>query len=80
MKVVLANPPAYYDDHHRHFIQAGSRWSFSMFVSPGMKEHYLPYPFLEGYGLSILKQNGIESVGIDACAFDMDKKDILVET
>src|SRR3989441_6843808 len=77
MKVVLANPPAYYDDHNRHFIQAGSRWSFSIFVSPGMKEHYLPYPFLEGYGLSILKQNGIESVGIDACAFDMDKKEFV---
>lgn len=79
MRVLLTNPPAYFNDNHRrHFVNAGSRWSFSIFVSRNMKEHYLPYPFSLGYVSALLKHTTNASVkGVDACALDMDNKDFI---
>ena len=80
MKVLVVNPPAYFGNHLRHFIQGGSRWSFSIFVPPRIKEHYLPYPFNLGYTLSLLKTTtDAEAKGIDACALDMDDKEFVKE-
>lgn len=78
MKVLIANPPAYMGDHKRHFIQAGSRWAFSMFVPKNSKEHYLPYPFGLGYSSAILKENQDCNVeGFDACALDLDSQEFV---
>lgn len=80
MKVLLANPPAFFANDKRHFIQAGSRWSFGMFVPRNFKDHYLPYPFHLGYSLSIIKQAGtVEVRGLDACALDMDDRKFVEE-
>lgn len=75
VKVLLCSPPAYIGNHERHFIQAGSRWSFSIFVRKGFTDHYMPYPFGLGYSSAILKAEGEhEVVGLDACALDYDEK------
>lgn len=78
MRVMLANPPAYMDDPKRHFIQSGSRWSFSLFIPKHEKEHYQPYPFGLGYATSLLKQDPTnEVVGLDACAMDLDASEFI---
>jgi len=78
LKVLVANPPAYFDDHKRHFIQGGSRWSFSIFVPRNFKEHYLPYPFRLAYTSSLHKSTTDANVrGIDACALDLDQNDFV---
>lgn len=79
MKILVTNPPAYFGkDNHRHFIQAGSRWSFSIDVPRDEKDHYLPYPFGLGHVTSILKSTGeFEVKGLDACARDYDDTDYL---
>ncbi|MGA2785875.1 MAG: radical SAM protein [Candidatus Bathyarchaeia archaeon] len=78
MRVMLANPPAYMDDPKRHFIQSGSRWSFSLFIPKHVKEHYQPYPFGLGYATSLLKQDPTnEVVGLDACAMDLDASEFI---
>lgn len=78
MKILLCSPPAYIGDRDRHFIQAGSRWSFSIFVRKGVQEHYMPYPFGLGYASAILKSSGEhEVVGLDACAADYDEKEFV---
>lgn len=79
MRVLVANPPAYLYDNTRHFIQAGSRWSFSLRIPKGRQvEHYLPYPFLLGYTSSLLKRDTEAEVkALDACALDFDEKDFI---
>jgi len=83
MKILLANPPAYLYNDSRHFIQAGSRWSFSMIDCPKDKhyrEHYLPYPFFLGYASSLLKRELSDEVkirAVDFCALDCDEKEFL---
>lgn len=80
MKILIANPPAYIEDHDRHFVQAGSRWSFSMYVLKEShdKYHYLPYPFFLGYSSALLKRDLDANVkAIDACALDFDEKKFL---
>jgi radical SAM superfamily enzyme YgiQ (UPF0313 family) len=76
MKVLVANPPAYFRPNlTRHFIQAGSRWSFSIKIpkNRGIKEHYQPYPFFLAYTTALLKQTTDAKVkGLDACALDFD--------
>jgi radical SAM superfamily enzyme YgiQ (UPF0313 family) len=78
MKILLANPPAYLFNPNRHFIQAGSRWSYTLPIPKGSlaKSHYLPYPFFLGYSSSLLKKEfpDHEIKVIDACAFDFDEK------
>lgn len=78
MKVLLANPPAYIKDYDRHFVQAGSRWSFTMRVpkDSGYKDHYLPYPFFLGYSSALLKPN-FDVKTIDACALDFDEREFV---
>lgn len=78
MKILIANPPAYIKNHNRHFVQAGSRWSFTMPISKknGCREHYLPYPFFLGYSTALLKGN-FDVKAIDACALDFDERDFL---
>lgn len=76
MKILVANPPAYIGNRNRHFIQAGSRWSHSLFISKNHspKDHCLPYPFFIGYSSALLKRNtGHEIKAIDACAKDFDE-------
>jgi len=77
MKICIANPPAYFGDHTRHFIQAGSRWSFSMDAPWGNHKwpHYQPFPFSLAYATSILKYLGFEVEAFDGCALDMDGKE-----
>ncbi len=78
MKILLANPPAYMDNSNRHFIQSGSRWSFSIYVSKNFKEHYLPYPFSMGYSLALLKQlEDVSAEGLDACALDLNSREFI---
>jgi radical SAM superfamily enzyme YgiQ (UPF0313 family) len=80
MKVLIANPPAFLKDPKRHFIQAGSRWSFSIFVDKGFNDHYLPYPFALGYASAVAKENTkAEIKGLDACALDLDAKEFAEE-
>jgi radical SAM superfamily enzyme YgiQ (UPF0313 family) len=87
MKVCIANGPAYYREFpNRHFIQSGSRWSFSMDLPPGHdRNHYQPYPFNLAYLSSELKSEKtplsfdifkekwqtLEIHAFDACAKDM---------
>ena len=74
----VANLPAYLYDDKRHFIQAGSRWSFSMDKPKGQHSHphYQPYPFNLGYAVSFLKQRlDTEVVMFDGCALNMDEKE-----
>jgi len=81
MRILLANPPAYLFNPNRHFIQAGSRWSFTLPISKNSlcKSHYLPYPFFLGYSSSLLKKefpyHKIKT--IDACALDFDEKEFI---
>jgi radical SAM superfamily enzyme YgiQ (UPF0313 family) len=80
MKVLIANPPAYIRDSNRHFIQAGSRWSFSTQIPKNSecKDHYLPYPFFLGYSSALLKRDlDVKVNAIDACALDFDEKDFM---
>ncbi|MFH1328817.1 MAG: radical SAM protein [Candidatus Bathyarchaeota archaeon] len=77
-KVLIANPPAYIRNYDRHFVQAGSRWSFSMNIpkSADCKDHYLPYPFFIGYASALLKRDSeVEVKTVDGCALDFDEKD-----
>lgn len=78
MKVLIANPPAYIGDYDRHFVQAGSRWSFTMRISKdsGCNEHYLPYPFFLGYSSALLKRT-FDVKAIDACALDFDEREFI---
>ena len=80
MRVCVANPPAYLYDHKRHFIQAGSRWSFSMDAEKGSHAwpHYQPFPFSLAYATSMLKEGGFEVDAFDGCALDMDEKEFLL--
>lgn len=81
MKVLIANPPAYITDLNRHFIQAGSRWSFSgAMPKDKCKEHYLPYPFFIGYSSALLKRDvpEVETRAVDACALDFDEREFIV--
>jgi radical SAM superfamily enzyme YgiQ (UPF0313 family) len=79
MKILITNPPAYIGNAYRHFIEAGSRWSFSIGIpkDSGCKDHYLPYPFFLGYSSALLKRsNNLAKVkALDACALDFDEKD-----
>ena len=81
MRVLVANPPAYFsNDLTRHFIQAGSRWSFSLKIPKysGIKDHYLPYPFFLGYTTALLKRDtDAEVKGFDACALDFDDREFI---
>lgn len=80
MKVLIANPPAYIGDHSRHFIQAGSRWSYSMQIKKksDFKDHYLPYPFFIGYASALLKRDVDADIkAVDACALDFDDKEFV---
>jgi len=79
MKILIANPPAYLWDSSRHFIQAGSRWSFTLNIPKGdTHEHYLPYPFYLGYSSALLKRDTNSSVkAIDFCALDQDEEDFV---
>jgi radical SAM superfamily enzyme YgiQ (UPF0313 family) len=76
MKVLVANPPAYFRPNlTRHFIQAGSRWSFSLKIpkNSDIKDHYLPYPFFLAYTTALLKRDTDAEVrGFDADALDLD--------
>jgi radical SAM superfamily enzyme YgiQ (UPF0313 family) len=76
MKVLIANPPAYFKRYpNRHFIQAGSRWSHTFYCSRRRyKKHYQPYPFFIGYASALLKRD-IESQvrAFDASALDFDE-------
>lgn len=78
-KILVCNPPAYLYDDTRHFMQAGSRWSFSMEAEKGNHDwpHYQPYPFNLGYAASILKREGFKVDAFDGCALDMDEKDFI---
>jgi len=76
IKILIANPPAYFDMFpDRHFIQAGSRWSFSMDAPKGSHKfpHYQPYPFNLAYATSILRESGYDVEAFDGCALDMDE-------
>lgn len=76
MKVLIANPPAYIQNYKRHFVQAGSRWSFSMRIpkDENCKDHYLPYPFFLAYSSALLKRKGdVEVKAVDGCALDFDE-------
>lgn len=79
MRILVANPPAYINNYERHFIQAGSRWSFSIKIPKWRKiEHYQPYPFFLGYTSALLKRDTEAKVkAIDACALDFDEKDFI---
>lgn len=81
MKILLANPPAYLFNPNRHFIQAGSRWSFTLPIPKNSlcKYHYLPYPLFLGYSSSLLKKEfpNHEIKAIDACALDFDEKEFV---
>jgi radical SAM superfamily enzyme YgiQ (UPF0313 family) len=80
MKVLIANPPAYFKKFpNRHFIQAGSRWSHSFYCPKGKRiKHYLPYPFFIGYASSLLKRDTeVKVKALDACALDFDEKDFV---
>jgi len=78
-KILVCNPPAYLYNDKRHFIQAGSRWSFSMDAKKGNHKwpHYQPYPFSLGYATSILKQEGYEVDAFDGSALDMNETDFM---
>lgn len=73
MRVCVANPPAYFKEYpNRHFVQAGSRWSFSTDLPRGhRKDHYQPYPFNLGYLSSWFKGRLQEVYPLDACAQDL---------
>mgnify|MGYP001993486512 CR=1 FL=1 len=78
MRVLITSPPAYIKNPDKHYVQAGSRWSFSMDIPKkgGQKDHYLPYPFFLGYTTSLLKQNSNVVVkALDPCALDYDEND-----
>jgi len=79
MKVLIANPPAYLWDPCRHFVQAGSRWSFTLDIPKGdTREHYLPYPFFLGYSSSLLTRDTDSEVkAVDLCALDLDEGDFI---
>ena len=80
MKVLVVNPPAYFDKFpDRHFVEAGSRWSFSFDAPKGNHKfpHYQPYPFSLGYAVSLLRMVGYEVDAFDGCALDMDEKEWL---
>lgn len=73
----MANAPAYIKNYNRHFVQAGSRWSFSMPIPKkgGYKDHYLPYPFFLGYSSALLKRDTEADVKtVDPCALDFDEE------
>lgn len=74
-RILVCNPPAYLYNDRRHFIQAGSRWSFSMDAEKGNHKwpHYQPYPFALGYATSILKQEGYRVDAFDGSALDMNE-------
>jgi radical SAM superfamily enzyme YgiQ (UPF0313 family) len=77
MRVLIANPPAYFRRFpDRHFIQAGSRWSHSFWCPRSKRvKHYQPYPFFIGYASSLLKRDTEARVkALDACALDFDEK------
>ena len=78
-KILVCNPPAYLYDPKRHFIQAGSRWSFSMDAEKGNHKwpHYQPYPFSLGYATSILKNEGYEVDAFDGSALDLDEVEFM---
>lgn len=73
MTIMIANPPAFFKEFPgRHFINAGSRWSFSMDLPRGHdKNHYQPYPFNLGYLSNQLREKGEDVYAIDACAYDL---------
>ena len=81
MRVLISNPPAYFHDPYRHFIQAGSRWSFSFYTKKPKEKskHYLPYPFFIGYSSSLLKRDldKVEVKALDACALDFDEESFI---
>jgi anaerobic magnesium-protoporphyrin IX monomethyl ester cyclase len=79
MKIQVCNPPAYILNNERHWIQAGSRWSFSMDAPKGNHKfpHYQPYPFSLGYAVSMLRLASHEVDAFDGCALDMDEKEWL---
>ncbi len=68
-KIMILNPP--WRDGKRYGIRAGSRWPFTVEV-PGenwqIPPSYIPYPFFLGYTTSILKENGYNTVMVDAIA------------
>ncbi|MHA1262322.1 MAG: B12-binding domain-containing radical SAM protein [Candidatus Freyarchaeota archaeon] len=80
MRILVCNPPAYFEKFpDRHFIQAGSRWSFS-FDAPKDNHkfpHYQPYPFSLAYAVSILRESGYDVDAFDGCALDMNEEEWL---
>lgn len=80
MKVLIANPPAYLINDKRHFLQAGSRWSWSYDLpkSQSHVDHYHPYPFWLGYSSALLKRDTEATVkAIDACALDFNAREFV---
>lgn len=79
MKVLLATPPAYIGNIDRHFIQAGSRWAFSLQLPKGgHDDHYLPYPFQLGYATALLERDTDADIrSLDACALDFDEHEFI---
>ncbi len=68
-RILTVNAP--WRDEKRYGIRAGSRWPFTVEVPANnwqIPPSYVPYPFFLGYTTSLLKQNGFNTVMIDAIA------------
>jgi len=79
LRICVANPPAYLYNDTRHFIQSGSRWSFSMDAPKGNHKfpHYQPFPFSLAYASAIWKACKNDVLAFDACALDMDEHEFI---
>jgi radical SAM superfamily enzyme YgiQ (UPF0313 family) len=67
-KIVIANPPWYYNENNewRFGVRSGSRWPFTVGHEKDFLNRYRPFPFWLTYAHSLLKQNEINSVFIDS--------------
>ncbi|MFH0878419.1 MAG: radical SAM protein [Lentisphaerota bacterium] len=70
MKIALANPP-WYDEQHPELwgVRAGSRWPhFQKRAAPGELPRYVPFPFFMAIAAQSLKQEGHEVLLLDGVA------------
>ncbi len=72
MKVLLLNLPWQRDS--KWGVRAGSRWPH---IKDPAEGDYLPFPFFLAYAVSLLCENGIDAVIIDAIAEEMKEDDFL---